>query len=1455
MTLLFVLLFSFAYSQSIPPLEGAPALSGGRNQVGSVSFDLSGSPIGKGRSYFNDLGKGTQSLSWDVLTGKVWASETLYDRHGRPALQTLSAPVGTGLTYSPDFILTGSGTSYGHQQFDLGGGIDGPAPVGTGSELGAFYSTANPNSYQDITSYPFVRTVYSRLSPGSTKKVLGGNKIDGEWKQSHSFTMPVGTWFNECLLFTRPGTHQGTVATKRVTRDVHGEDVVVFSDSDGNVLAAARSGIQDHKICDAEIEIGPLGYVDIHIAKGISNFSIDNPDPSISGPLKIYNLVTEAFIGSVSGTSYQHSVDPNVGGFFRISVGTPLVYGKALERSVAPAVPITVSHRITYYDFSINHYDRAGRLVASSQPAAPQGLVSTFSYNSLGQLLEATSPDEGTARFRYRKDGQIRFSQNVEQEAAGKFSYTHYDNLGRPVESGVYEGPLGFWNVNVDAADGLDDQYCREVHRTGYDLPDADLAEVLSLSGCPQLVAEYGQKFVAGNVARTSYTVAPSSFSEPTGTSTYSTWYSYDVQGRVSWTVQQLPGLKCPKTTDYRYDPATGQVVSVEYQRHDSYERFIHRYEYSAAGQLTKVFTSRTGQDNDWMEQASYEYAESGELVRTVIAEDLQGIDYVYNLNGQLKAINHPSLLPANDPGGDGTAGSGVAADVFGFAIDYYDGDYARTGTPTPVEQQNTHGTDQYNGNIKGVRFNTAGLAPGGGAFKSYMYGYDKNNWLSWATFGSGSVSAQGAGHRVNFTPDANGDYGVSGIEYDANGNLQSLVRKGYTGGGTNAMDEFQYSYGGGVKKNQLQYVRDTGDNSDPNRYDDLRDQYDGGLPNYIYNGLGQLVADVQGKMVYEYGASGLVTRINTFGNGGSGPQEFYSQDFGSGTTSAELGHWSLGSGTTGDISINYSGKYVPFGGSPSCTSLDDAYGRSLKLEVGHNGIAKREYDVIAGVAHTLDLDVVADQWGSSQLPVGYTLYVYNVGGIGAIPAPIATASYNTALAYIGSPSTTCGKFYERHESLSFTPTGDRIRVELKKVATGGQEPLYLDNITFAAQTVPVMDIAYNDRGQRAKKTVYNPANGNITTTYYVRDVSGTALAIYRGSVTGGRGTKPSLRELPLYGAGRLGVCTVADAGTIDGGGDSYHYQLTDHLGNVRAVVGRATNGTPFVVARTDYYPFGMPMPNRNVEGTYRYKFQGQEKDPETGMEAFELRMWDARIGRWLTTDPYGEFFSPYLGMGNNPIITYDTDGGRIIVGMKLGTDSYRYEYRNGNFYDPKTGELASVPHQFFLEIKTALNQIASESYGAAFINTLQRVDDEYVISYIENVAETLHNRVRIDPKKKIETYLTNGLANSPFFVTLAHELGHAYGNVNGETKGEFWYHLGGKDVAKDEIYASSIENMIRKEQGLNLRKYYSHYTNTRKPYEPSLLLHQTMQFLSAPVFFNQNNTFGGERVLTPRFF
>src|SRR5690606_17225076 len=104
--------------------------------------------------------------------------------------------------------------------------------------------------------------------------------------------------------------------------------------------------------------------------------------------------------------------------------------------------PVIITYKENYYDYSLNEYDETGQLVASYQPLGNNKAskpVSRFAYDVTGQLKHTSSPDEGKAWFMYRNDGQIRFSVNSKQWENKEFSYTNYDQLGRPVESGVYK--------------------------------------------------------------------------------------------------------------------------------------------------------------------------------------------------------------------------------------------------------------------------------------------------------------------------------------------------------------------------------------------------------------------------------------------------------------------------------------------------------------------------------------------------------------------------------------------------------------------------------------------------------------------------------------------------------------------------------------------------------------------------------------------------------------------------------------------------------------------------------------------------------------------------------------------------------------------------------------------------------------------------------------------------------
>jgi RHS repeat-associated protein len=107
-------------------------------------------------------------------------------------------------------------------------------------------------------------------------------------------------------------------------------------------------------------------------------------------------------------------------------------------------------------------------------------------------------------------------------------------------------------------------------------------------------------------------------------------------------------------------------------------------------------------------------------------------------------------------------------------------------------------------------------------------------------------------------------------------------------------------------------------------------------------------------------------------------------------------------------------------------------------------------------------------------------------------------------------------------------------------------------------------------------------------------------------------------------------------------------YYLKDQVGNVRVILLRGTTaGTP-PLAFQNYYPFGMSHPG-GLTGSFtqRFGYQGEyaEQDPETKLAAFEARMYDAVTGRWLAVDPQHQFHSPYVAMGNNPVMMVDPDG------------------------------------------------------------------------------------------------------------------------------------------------------------------------------------------------------------------
>ena len=125
------------------------------------------------------------------------------------------------------------------------------------------------------------------------------------------------------------------------------------------------------------------------------------------------------------------------------------------------------------------------------------------------------------------------------------------------------------------------------------------------------------------------------------------------------------------KRLDYSYDLVSGNVHRMSVQDGEL-DQWHHAYRYDADNRILAAYTNdqtpvlandalpqamenQLVQNTNWQQDARYFYYDHGPLARTEIGNDqLQGMDYVYNLQGWLKGVNATSLDKSIDPGLDG---------------------------------------------------------------------------------------------------------------------------------------------------------------------------------------------------------------------------------------------------------------------------------------------------------------------------------------------------------------------------------------------------------------------------------------------------------------------------------------------------------------------------------------------------------------------------------------------------------------------------------------------------------------------------------------------------------------------------------------------------------------------------------------------------------------------------------
>ncbi|MDA0160164.1 FG-GAP-like repeat-containing protein [Solirubrobacter ginsenosidimutans] len=172
----------------------------------------------------------------------------------------------------------------------------------------------------------------------------------------------------------------------------------------------------------------------------------------------------------------------------------------------------------------------------------------------------------------------------------------------------------------------------------------------------------------------------------------------------------------------------------------------------------------------------------------------------------------------------------------------------------------------------------------------------------------------------------------------------------------------------------------------------------------------------------------------------------------------------------------------------------------------------------------------------------------------------------------------------------------------------------------------------YGADGMRVKKWIRRGAADDEDTIYHGE------LSEQHSWSAGGGGVSDVLHV--HVGASRAAVIRTGDRHRRDFG-PPLRYELGDHLGSSAVTVDEAATW----VSREEYFPFGETSFGGFAHK--RYRFQGVERDEESGLSCHGARYYAAPLARWTALDPAGPVEGPnrYVAFRNNPISNADTSG------------------------------------------------------------------------------------------------------------------------------------------------------------------------------------------------------------------
>ena len=197
-------------------------------------------------------------------------------------------------------------------------------------------------------------------------------------------------------------------------------------------------------------------------------------------------------------------------------------------------------------------------------------------------------------------------------------------------------------------------------------------------------------------------------------------------------------------------------------------------------------------------------------------------------------------------------------------------------------------------------------------------------------------------------------------------------------------------------------------------------------------------------------------------------------------------------------------------------------------------------------------------------------------------------------------------------------------------------------------------------------------------------------------------------------------------------------YYHTDHLGSATLI----TDDYAQIAEQIVYMPYGEDWIDVRSNGYFgsAYKFNGKEKDDETGYSYYGARYYTDRLSIWLSADPLADKYphlSPYAYCADNPVMLVDPDGKKIRF-AKGSSNKFKQVFKQAVNYMNQKGTAGIL---YNLEKHPQIVFLKEDAVG-------------------ENKFDPQTNTIHWNPEIGFES--TNGVMLSPATI-LNHEADHAY--------------------------------------------------------------------------------------------